>query len=407
MGYERFIARRYLTARRKQAFISVITVISTAGIAIGVAALIIAIALITGFQKDVQNKILGATSHVMVSEVMGEGLSGHEELAGKIRPLAGVASVSPVAYGMVLFQGPAKSQGAMLKGMDLALEVKQQPWLQQLESGSLPEPDAGPREGILLGRDLAFAIGAGVGDVVTVMTASQRLGPLGMVPRIKPFRVTGVFRTGLYEFDSTTALADLGAAQRFLGLGDKISYLQVMLADIFAADGFKAELKSLLPPLTYITTWTELNQSLFSALKLEKNIIFLTITLIVIVAALSIISTLILMVMEKTRDIGILMALGATPAEVRKIFFLQGAMIGIVGTAAGTVLGLLWCAAANAFKLIRVPVDIYQIPYVPFRITALDLLAIIGVSLAISFASTLFPSHRAARIDPVTALKYE
>jgi len=407
MGYERFIARRYLTARRKQAFISVITLISTAGIAIGVAALIIAIALITGFQGDVQGKILGATSHLMISEAMGDGLPNYEEMAAKIRPLQGVTSVSPVAYGMVLFQGPTKAQGAMLKGMDLALEKNEQPWLRRLESETLPETKTGPREGLLLGRDLAFAIGAGVGDIVTVVTASQRLGPLGMVPRVKSFQVTGIFRSGLFEFDSTTALADLSVAQRFLGLGDKISYLQVMLADIFTADKMKAELKSLLPPLTYITTWTELNQSLFSALKLEKNIIFLTITLIVIVAALNIIATLILMVMEKTRDIGILMALGATPAEVRRIFFLQGAMIGIVGTAVGTALGLLWCLAANAFKLIRVPVDIYQIPYVPFRITALDLLIIVGVSLSISFASTLFPSHRAARIDPVTALKYE
>ncbi len=407
MGYERFIAKRYLTARRKQAFISVITVISTAGIAIGVAALIIAVALITGFQRDVQNKILGATSHLMVSEVMGEGLADYETVAAKIRPMPGVTSVSPVAYGMVLFQGPSKSQGAMLKGMDLAFETKQQPWLKTLESGALPEKKNGPREGILLGRDLAFSIGAGVGDIVTVVTASSRIGPLGMVPRVKPFQVTGIFRTGLYEFDSTTALADLSAAQRFLGLGDRVSYLQVMIRDIFAADRTKAELKSILPPLAYVTTWTELNQSLFSALRLEKNIIFLTITLIVIVAALNIIATLILMVMEKTRDIGVLMALGATPAAIRKIFFIQGAMIGIVGTAIGTALGLLWCLVANAFKLIRVPVDIYQIPYVPFRITILDLLVIIGVSLAISFLSTLFPSHRAAKIDPVTALKYE
>ncbi|MHB8053855.1 MAG: ABC transporter permease [Candidatus Aminicenantales bacterium] len=407
MGYERFIAKRYLTARRKQAFISVITVISTAGITIGVAALIIAVALITGFQRDVQTKILGATSHLMVSEMMGEGLSDYETVAAKIRPLPGVISVSPVAYGMVLFQGPAKSQGAMLKGMDLVQEAKQQPWLRALESGAIPEKKNGPREGILLGRDLAFSIGAGVGDIVTVVTASSRVGPLGMVPRIKPFQVTGIFRTGLYEFDSTTALADLSAAQKFLGLGNRVSYLQVMIRDIFAADRYKSELKRVLSPLTYVTTWTELNQSLFSALKLEKNIIFLTITLIVIVAALNIIATLILMVMEKTRDIGILMALGATPAEIRKIFFLQGAMIGIVGTALGTALGLLWCLAANTFKLIRVPVDIYQIPYVPFRIAILDLLLIIGVSLSISFLSTLFPSHRAAKINPVTALKYE
>jgi len=271
----------------------------------------------------------------------------------------------------------------------------------------MPGEAGGTREGILLGRDLAFAVGAGVGDVITAVTTSSRLGPLGLTPRTKLFQVTGIFRTGLYEFDSTTALTGLAAAQKFFGLDGRISYLQVMISDIFAADRMKDELKGVLPPLTYITTWTELNQSLFSALKLEKNIIFLTITLIVIVAALNIIATLILMVMEKTRDIGILMALGATPAEIRRIFFLQGAMIGIAGTAVGTGLGLLWCLAANAFELIRVPVDIYQISYVPFRITPLDLFLIIGTALSISLVSTLFPSHRAAKVNPVTALKYE
>ncbi len=406
MGYERFIARRYLTARRKQAFISVITVISTVGVAIGVAALIIAVALITGFQKDVQDKILGATSHLMVSEVTGAGLADYEAAAAKIRPRKGVTSVSPVAYGMVLLQG-GKAQGAMLKGMDLVQERKIQPWLVSLEAGAMPGEAGGTREGILLGRDLAFAVGAGVGDVITAVTTSSRLGPLGLTPRTKLFQVTGIFRTGLYEFDSTTALTGLAAAQKFFGLDGRISYLQVMISDIFAADRMKDELKGVLPPLTYITTWTELNQSLFSALKLEKNIIFLTITLIVIVAALNIIATLILMVMEKTRDIGILMALGATPAEIRRIFFLQGAMIGIAGTAVGTGLGLLWCLAANAFELIRVPVDIYQISYVPFRITPLDLFLIIGTALSISLVSTLFPSHRAAKVNPVTALKYE
>ncbi|MBN1939471.1 MAG: ABC transporter permease [Candidatus Aminicenantes bacterium] len=407
MGYERFIARRYLTARRKQAFVSVITLISTVGIAIGVAALIIAIALITGFQKDVQDKILGATSHLMISDLTGDGLADYAGTANLIRPVAGVKSVSPVVYGNVLLQAADKSQGAILKGMDLQAERGIQPWLEVLESGDLPEEGSGPREGILLGRDLAAAMGAAVGDIVTVVTTSSKLGPLGISPKFRAFRVTGTFRTGLYEFDSTTALARLPSAQKFFGTGDRISYLQVMIEDIFAADRLKASLLDTLPPLVYITTWGELNQSLFSALELEKNIIFLTITLIVIVAALNIIATLILMVMEKTRDIGILMALGATPAEVRRIFFMQGAMIGIVGTAVGTALGLLWCLAANTFELIRVPVDIYQISYVPFRITPLDLLLIVGVSLSISLVSTLFPSHRAAKTDPVQALKYE
>jgi len=407
MGYESFIAKRYLTARRKQAFISVITVISTIGITIGVAALIIAIALITGFQRDVQDKILGASSHLMISGgYAGEDLSDYEAAAAKVRAVPGVESVSPVAYGWCLVQGALKTEPAVLKGMDLEAEAKIQPWLRSLESGTLPGPGAGPREGILLGSDLAFAIGAGIGDIITVATMSSKLGPLGLTIKPKRFQVAGTFSSGLYEFDSKTALVPLASARKYLGLGDRVSYLQVMIDDIFSADRYKVSLRDILPPV-FITTWNELNQSLFSALKLEKNIIFLTIALIVIVAALNIIATLILMVMEKTRDIGILIAVGATPPGIRRIFFYQGAMIGIVGTALGTGLGLLWCLAANTFKLIRVPVDIYQISHIPFRIMPLDLLLIVGVSLAISLVSTLFPSHRAAKVDPVTALKYE
>jgi lipoprotein-releasing system permease protein len=219
--------------------------------------------------------------------------------------------------------------------------------------------------------------------------------------------VTGIFVTGLYEFDSATALIPLPTAQKLFGLKDSVSYLQVMIDDIFAASRTKDLFRSVLPPLAYTTTWMELNKSLFSALKLEKNIIFLTIMLIVFVAALNIIATLILMVMEKTRDIGILMAMGATSLNIRRIFFYQGALIGAVGTALGTLLGLVWCALANAFQLIKVPVDIYQISHVPFHIKVIDLLMIVGVSLLISFLSTLFPSHRASKTDPVVALKYE
>jgi len=405
MNYEFFIAKRYLTAKRKQAFISVITFISVLGITIGVMALIIAIALITGFQQDVQDKILGATSHLMIQDLSEEGLKGYPQVMAKIKEIPGVKSVSPVALSMALLTGPSKAQPAMLKGMDLDMEKKQVSWLEKLESGQLPANTK--REGILLGRDLALTIGAGIGDAVTVLTSSLRLSPFGPIPKPKKFVVSGIFATGLYEFDSSTALISLPAAQKLFGLKDSVSFIQVMIDDIFAAPKYRERFKSVLPPLAYVTTWMELNKSLFSALKLEKNIMFLTITLIVFVAALNIIATLILMVMEKTRDIGILIAMGATSRNIKKIFFLQGSLIGILGTALGTALGLLWCVLANAFKLIKVPVDIYQISFVPFHIKLLDLGLIIGVSLLISLLSTLFPSHRAAKIDPVVALKYE
>jgi lipoprotein-releasing system permease protein len=406
MKFELFIARRYLTARRKQAFISVITSISVIGIAIGVAALVIAIALITGFQGDVQDKILGATSHVMVSDLGGQGLAGYEGLAEKIRAIPGVESVAPVVYSTVLITGLGESSGALVKGLDFDRERQSVAWLQKLEAGRIPD-GGGAREGLLLGRELALRIGAQAGDVVDVVTASSTLSPLGLLPKRKRFQVTGIFNTGLYEFDSSTALVSIGVAQKLFGLEGRASYIQVKLRDIFAAPAVGETIKAALPPVVYITTWMELNKSLFSALKLEKNIMFLTITLIVIVAALNIIATLILMVMEKTRDIGILMAMGATPQSINRIFFYQGALIGVIGTALGVLLGLGWCALANAFELIKIPVDIYQISHVPFRLRLLDLALIVGVTLAISFVSTLFPARRAAKVDPVVALKYE
>lgn len=406
MKYELFVAKRYLTARRKQAFISVITFISVLGITIGVMALVIALALITGFQSDVQDKILGATSHVMVSDLSGEGLKNYSSMISKIQGVKGVENATPVAYSTVLLKGPYKNTGAMLKGIDFDLERKSSSWLKDLERGDIPSPE-GARPEVLLGREMAVEIGAGVGDVVTVLTSSSRLSPIGMMPKTKRFVVSGIFHTGLYEFDSSTAMISLETAQNLFELGDRVSLIQVKIEDIFKASKIERRFKEILPSETYVTTWMEMNESLFSALKLEKTVMFFTITLIVLVAALNIIATLILMVMEKTRDIGVLLAMGATSRNIREIFFFQGSMIGIIGTSIGVGLGLLWCWAANTFQLIKVPVDIYQISYVPFTIKPLDLGLIIGVTLLISFVSTLFPSYRASRVDPVDALKYE
>lgn len=406
MMYELFVARRYLTAKRKQAFISVITTISVLGITIGVMALVIALALITGFQRDVQDKILGSTAHLMVSDFSGSGLADYVGLVQKIEGLAGIESASPVVYDTVLVQGPFKSQGAILRGIELDKEAESSTWLKDLDQGQIP-PGGAKREGLLLGRHLAFAIGAMPGDVVTVLTPSSRLSPLGLLPKIRKFLVSGIFSTGLYEFDSSTALVPLETAQKLFGLEDRVSMIQVRIADIFQAPKLGELVKDVLPKETFVTTWMEMNKPLFSALKLEKKLMFFTITLIVLVAALNIVATLILMVMEKTRDIGILKAMGATSRDVQRIFFLQGAMIGVLGTGVGTALGLLWCWLANTFELIKVPADIYQIAFVPFRIEVLDLLLIIGITLLISLISTLFPSRRASKIDPVKALKYE
>ncbi|NTU51043.1 MAG: hypothetical protein HGA94_01210, partial [Candidatus Aminicenantes bacterium] len=230
MTFELFVARRYLTARRKQAFISVITTISVIGIAIGVAALVIAIALITGFQGDVQDKILGATSHVMVSDLGGRGVADYEVMAEKIRALPGVESVSPVVYSTVLITGIGESSGALVKGIDFDRERPGADWLQRLEAGAIPE-GGGAREGLLLGRELALRIGAQVGDVVEIVTASSTLSPIGLLPKRKRFLVSGIFNTGLYEFDNATALVAIGVAQKLFGLEGRASYVQVKLKD--------------------------------------------------------------------------------------------------------------------------------------------------------------------------------
>jgi lipoprotein-releasing system permease protein len=405
MGFELFIARRYLTARRKQAFVSVITFVSILGVTIGVMALVIALSLITGFQEDVQNKILGATSHLMVSDLSGEGLKDYQSLSLQIKKIPEVESVTPVIYNTVLITGPAKNAGALLKGIDFTQEMATSPWLKNLASGTLPL--GAHQDEIVLGKELAAALGVSVGDTVNVLIPSGRLTPVGLLPRTRSFKVCGIFYSGLYEFDSSTALISLDLAQRLFNLPSRISYLQVRIKKIFQAEKVAEEIHSFSKPNIYVTTWMELNRSLFSALKLEKTLLFLTITLIVVVAALNIIASLVLMVMEKTRDIGVLMAIGATSRNIRKIFFLQGAIIGVIGTAVGMALGLAWCWLANTFRLIKVPVDIYQISYVPFHPRPFDLLSIVIVTLGITFLSTIFPSRRAAKIDPVQALKYE
>ncbi|MCP2519577.1 lipoprotein-releasing ABC transporter permease subunit [Candidatus Aminicenantes bacterium AC-708-M15] len=406
MKFEFFIAKRYLTAKRKQAFISVITFISILGITIGVMALIIAIALITGFQEDIQDKILRTTSHIMVSSLTGEGIKNYSELANKIKEIKGVESVTPVAYQTVLIKSPYKTIGAVLKGINFREEVKYSSWLKNLEEGKIIEQER-EKPGILLGSEMAFNLGVNVGDTVTVLTTTPRLSPIGILPKMRRMVVVGIFKTGLYEFDSSTALISLSTAQKLFNLDNRIHYLQIKIEKIFDADKIAKEIKKIILVPLYITTWMELNKTLFSALKLEKNVLFLTITLIVLVAALNIIATLILMVMEKTKDIGILVSLGATSKNIKRIFFLQGAMIGVFGTFFGSLLGLLTCWIANTFKLIKVPIDIYQLSYIPFKIKTLDFLIIVGVALLISFLSTLFPSHRASKVDPVIALKYE
>ncbi len=403
MKFELFVAKRYLIAKRKQAFISVISLVSIIGITIGVMALLIALALMTGFHKDIQSKILSATSHVIISDIGGEGIKDWESIKSKIKELdkkGEIISITPVVYGMGLVSSSWRAAPAGIRGLDLRIEERE--WLRKIENGRLPK-----RGEVILGKELAKNIGVEIEDSINVISTSFTLSPFGLIPRSKTLKVSGIFSTGLYEFDSTTAIIPIEDAQLFFKMKDRVSFIHITIKDIFKAGELSDRIREKLDYSLLVTSWMELNRSLFSALKLEKKVIFFTISLIVFVASLNIIASLILMVMEKTKDIGILISMGATKGMIRRIFFFQGAIIGIFGTISGLILGLIWCFFANKFQLIKVPIDIYQISYVPFKPELMDILLIILASLAISLSSTLFPSTRASKVNPAEALRYE
>ncbi|MCX6556302.1 MAG: ABC transporter permease [Candidatus Aminicenantes bacterium] len=404
MKFEWFIAVRYLSKGRKNSFISIISLVSILGIAIGVAALIIALALINGFQNDIRNRILSSSAHIMISDRLGDGIENFAGLAARVeKEFPGIKTVMPVVYGTVLVKGRGREvTGAVFRAMDLK-QAKKENWLNRLEYGVLP---ANERE-LLIGREMALKMNLFSGDSCLVISPQAALSPLGMIPRFKKFRISGIFKSGLFEFDNGTVISGLAAGQKLFSLPGRINYLQINLDDIFSAEAVAGRMRKSLPIQYAVITWQELNQSLYSALQLEKTVLFFTLTLIIVVASLNIVAGLILLVMQKIRDIGILLSYGTTAAQVKKIFFIQGAVIGVLGTALGALLGLGFCFLANRYELIKVPAEIYQVSYVPFRLGAFDLLAVILVSLLISFGATLIPARKAAQVSVVEAVKYE
>jgi lipoprotein-releasing system permease protein len=404
MKFELFIAKRYLLKGRKSSFISIISLVSIIGIAIGVAALIIALSLLNGFQGDIRDKILSSTAHVMINNVFGEGLADYEPLIKEIQEqFDEITSAAPVVYGTVLVKGSSRNAaGAILRGVDLTISGNEL-WAKKLESGSLPKK----KNQLLLGREIAVRLSLISHDPCTVITPQPILSPSGIIPKIKKLYVSGVFKSGLYEFDNGTVITNLETAQKLFDLKDKISYIQVYLDDLFKAEEVAAKLRKMLPVGLQVITWKELNASLYSALELEKTVLFFTLTLIIIVAALNIIAGLILLVIQKIKDIAILLSYGATPGIIKRIFFFQGSVIGIIGTAVGVIIGLGFCFLANKFELIKVPPEIYQMTYVPFKTSLFDLLAVVVVALIISFTATLIPSNKAASVNVVDAIKNE
>jgi lipoprotein-releasing system permease protein len=407
MPFELQIALRYLLAKRRQVFISVISLVSTLGVTVGVMALVIALAMMTGLQQELRDRILGAMAHVFVYKT--GGIEDYRAEVERLKQVPGVIAAAPSIPGKAIISTERGNMFITLKGIDPELEMQVTEFASAMTGGSLDavaESGADDVPGIVIGHELAGSIGAFVGDPVTLLTPQGTLTPMGMLPRQRRLRVVGTFRLGLAEFDQTWGFVSLPTAARLVGQ-EQIDHLELRVADIYDAPRVADAITRTVGANYIAQDWSDLNRSLYSALYLEKIAMGLGIGLIVGVAALNIVASLILVVMEKTRDIAILKTMGASARSVMLIFLAQGLVIGSVGTVLGVSLGVAVCELFDRYRLISIPGDVYQVTYLPFRVLPWDLTLIVIGAVIVCFFATLYPSRQAARLDPAQALRYE
>jgi lipoprotein-releasing system permease protein len=458
MRFELFVATRYLRAKRRQAFIGVITAISILGVAAGVASLIVALAINNGFRQDLQQRLLGSTSHVSLLRVQSDGIKDWPALLDRLSKRPHVVAAAPAIYEQVLISRGPRARGAVLKGMIPSYERRVSDLLSTVRIGSAADledmgssansgssaastadrnglrnsnstatgadrsvratPDTADSMAnvqervaamppIILGKDMADELGASVGSVVLVTSPQGELTPFGMVPKYSRFRVVGIFNSGFFDYDTSWAFTRLSDAQRLFGLGDLISVIQFKVDDIYQADSIAKQLEQAAGSGFMATSWMEQNRALFRALRLERLVTFITIGLIVFVAALNILISLTMMVMEKTKDIAVLLSMGTRKVQIRRLFVAQGVLIGLIGTAIGLVVGFALSWAGARYHLISLAPEVYSIDYVPFAPRVIDGVLVALVAVGISFVATVYPSWSAARILPAEALRYE
>jgi lipoprotein-releasing system permease protein len=404
--FELFVALRYLLAPRKQAFISVISLISTLGVAVGVTAVIVALALMTGLQGELRDRILGSMGHVYVWKA--GGMDDYRAEVKKLLEVPRVLGAAPAIDGQALIYAGGAQAFISLKGIDPELEPMVTEIGTAMQQGSirdLPPRNEDDFPGIFLGQGLAQKLGVKVGDIVNLITLQGTLSPMGPLPRRRPARVAGVFSLGLLEFDTMYGFVALEYARQLTGVEE--TRIQLRIEDVNAAPAVARDIEARLGAEYTAQDWGDLNASLFSALWIEKMAVSIAIGLIVVVAALQIITSLILLVMEKSRDIGILKTMGTSPRRISAIFILQGVIIGLVGTTIGAVGGLTLCWVMDHYRLLRIPQDVYQIAHVPFVVRPIDFTTVIVVTFVVCFLATIYPSRQAARLDPVQALRFE
>ena len=407
MPFELQVALRYLLAKRRQVFISVISLVSTLGVTVGVAALVISMALMTGLQGELQDKILGSSAHVFVFKPT-TGIDDYHSEVARIRAIPGVTGAAPAVMAKAMITG-LNIGFVAVKGVDPELEPSVTDLSGTLTDGKLTDLLPASEDdlpGIVLGKDLAGQVGAMVGDTVTLTTPEGSLTPMGVMPRQRRFKLVGTFRLGLYDVDSTTGLVALEPGMRLAGV-DKVDHIEVKIADIYNAPEVADRMAAEFGPDYVTQDWTDINQQLYSALMLEKIGMGIGIGLIVMVAALNIIASLILLVMEKTRDIAILKTMGASKRSIMLVFLLQGTIIGVIGTVLGALAGTAIATIADRYRLIGIPSDVYQVSYLPFKVLPGDLVSVIIGAVVVCFIATLYPSRQAAKLDPAQALRYE
>ena len=424
LPYEVFIGLRYLKAKRRNRTISFNTLISVAGVTIGVAALIATLGIMTGFKEDLQAKILGTNSHIIVTSRTGEVIKAYDALTDKVAGVPEVVAATPFVFKQVLLTSDTGSHGVVLRGIDVRREPTVTDIAKNLKSGSLEELErVGPAgkappaqadqaaepppqlPGIVIGKELSLRLGVLLGDRLNVVSPVGPVSALGMIPKVRGYRVVGVFEAGMFEYDSSLAYVSIKQAQEFFNMGDTVTGIEVKVADVFAADRIAKAIEGAIGFPYWARDWMKLNKNLFSALKMEKFMMFVLLALVVVVASFNIVSTLTMIVVEKHREIAILKAMGATGKAVTRIFMLNGLVIGVVGTAIGIPLGYGFCWAIQEFYTL--PGDVYYLSRIPVNIKIVDVLTVAVSAITIAFLATIHPCRQAARLDPAEAIRYE
>lgn len=408
MSFELFVALRYLFSRRKQTFIYIISIMSILGVAIGVGALVVVLGVYNGLTTDMRDKILGANAHAIVMSYIPSAFENRSDILDRVRSVKGVTGATPFIYTEVMLSGGGGVKGVVLRGIDPESAPAVLSMLRQMRSGSAANLEREGTPGLIIGEELAKRLGLGMGSRVNLLSPSGQKTTSGYAPRVRPFEVVGIFKTGMFEYDSSLGFVTLGASRDVLGLPENyLSGIELTVDDVYKADKISTLVSTELGSPFYVRSWMEMNANLFAALKLEKIGMFILLAMVVLIGSFSIVTTLVMLVMEKTRDIAIMMSMGATSGMIRRIFMFQGTIIGVIGTLLGYALGLSLGWLLKRYQFIKLPENVYTLDHLPIIISLPDVLIIGASAMLLCFLATLYPARQASRLQPAEALRYE